>query len=75
MSVPAQTQLRSLSTLLFTLMEDGFAIGFFREQNVIDDTSDLVGGGSDGGGCTQFRSHATEELTEIAFGAAKRVRA
>ena len=75
MSVPAQTQLRSFSTLLFTLIKDSFAIGFLREQGVINDARDLVCGGSDGGGCTQFRSHATEELAEIALGAAKGVRA
>jgi len=75
MRVPAQTQLRSFSTLLFTLIEDGFAIGFLREQDMIDNARDLVCSGCDGRGCTQFRSHTTEELTKIALGAAKGVRA
>jgi hypothetical protein len=69
MSIPAQTELRSLPTLLFTLMKDGFAIGFLREQNVINDACDLVGSSGYRGGCAQFRSHTTEEITEIAFSA------
>jgi len=69
MSILAQTELCSLPTLLFTLMKDGFGIRFLREQNVINDACDLVGSGGYGGGCTQFRSHTTEEITEIAFSA------
>ena len=52
-------------------MEDRFGVGFFGEQNMIDNTSDFVRGGRDGGGCAQLRAHSTEELTKIALSAAK----
>src|SRR5579863_4922617 len=74
MSVPAQTQLHSLPALLITLIKNAVAIGFLREQDMIDDARDLMCSGRDGGGCTQFGSHTTEEITKIAFSAAKRVR-
>jgi hypothetical protein len=70
----AQTQLSPLLALLFTLMEDGFAIGFLGEQNMKEDASDLMRGGRDGGGCTQLRAHTTKELAEITFGSTKRER-
>jgi hypothetical protein len=73
-SVFAQSQLSPLSTLFFTLMEDRFAIGFFGEQNMKDDTSDLVRGGRDGGGRAQLRAHTTKELAEITFCSTKRMR-
>jgi hypothetical protein len=50
-------------------------LGFLREQDVMDHARDLVCSGGDGGCCAQFRSHTPEELTEIALGAAKGVRA
>ncbi len=44
LSVLAQTRLRSFLTLLFTVIKDGFAIGFLREQYVIDNARDFVCG-------------------------------
>ena len=75
MSVFAQSQFSTLLALFFTQMEDSFAIGFFGEQNMKEDTSDLVRGGRDCGGCAQLRPHTTKKLAEITFCPAKRVRA
>lgn len=73
MSIPAQTELSPLPALLITLIKHAFAIGFLGAQNVIDDARNLMCGGRNDGGRTLFRSHATEEVTEIAFSAAERV--
>jgi hypothetical protein len=68
MSVFAQSQFSTLLALFFTQMEDSFVIGFFGEQNMKEDTSDLVRGGRDCGGCAQLREPLKNSPSRIQCG-------
>ena len=69
----AKSHLCSSASVFVALVKDGFYISLFGEQDVVQDTSDLVGCGGDGLRGSQLGAHAPEKFSEIALGTAQRV--
>ena len=59
--------------MLIASVEHGFGVGFFGEQDVVEDATDLVLCRGDGLRSTKLCAHSAEELAEIALGTAQRV--
>lgn len=69
----AESGLGSSARLLITFVKHGFGVGFFGEQDVVQDARDFVCRGGDRLRGTKLRAHPAEELTEVALGATQRV--
>jgi hypothetical protein len=69
----AKAHFGSLVCLFIATVEDGFCVRFLRQQDVIENPCDFMGGGCDGLGSAQLGSHAPKELAEVTFRAAEGV--
>jgi hypothetical protein len=67
----AESDLGSSARLLIAFVEHGVSVGFFGEQDVVQDAGDFVCGRGDGLRGTKFRAHPPEELPQVALGAAQ----
>ena len=67
----SQSEFGALSSLFITFMKDGLRTGFLGSHDVVEDSRDFVGSGSNGLRRSEFGSHTPEELAEIVFCPAK----
>jgi hypothetical protein len=72
-SVFAKSHLRSSPGVLVALVEDGLPVRFFGEQDMVQDTSDLVCRRGDRLRGSEFGAHTPEELSKVSLGAAQRI--
>lgn len=63
----AKSHFGSLFGLFIALVKDGFRVRLFGEQDVVEDSSNLMRRGGNGLSCPELSPHPAEELTEVTF--------
>jgi hypothetical protein len=71
----SEPQFRSFQSLLFTLVENGFAVWFSLAKQVKDDARQLVGSRSNRLRLAELACDAPEELPQVVFSMVERLRA
>jgi len=72
-SVFAKSHLCSSPGVLVALVEDGFRVSLFGEQDAVQDTSDLVGRRGDRLCGSELGAQAPEKFSEVTLCTAQRV--
>jgi hypothetical protein len=71
----AKSHLCSSPGVFIRPVEDGLGVGLLGEQDVVQDTSDLVCRCGDGLSGSELGTHAPEEFSEVALGTTQRISA
>ena len=69
----SESGLGAFEGLLVEVMEESLRKGILGEQYMIQNARNLVGGRGDGRRRSELGAHASEEVSEIPFGATERV--